>query len=216
MFCMNCGTKLPDSAKFCLNCGASVIAPKTTTQAVKSVQLRCKSCNGVMEVSEDRPIIMCPFCGSKELILEGDKVTVQRIKSKAYKDVELGKQQIYKEVELGKKELDLKNDDSRFKRVLISLAILLVGALIIYWSIKGASLGGLLAGFVINLAGIVALKNSSTPKEHTKQTKKVTTQADVEMAKIKAKKWSDMLPFIIPFIMWLICMGILLLMPDGG
>ena len=24
MFCMNCGTKLPDYAKFCFNCGAKV------------------------------------------------------------------------------------------------------------------------------------------------------------------------------------------------
>lgn len=32
MFCTQCGTKLPDDARFCTNCGASV-APKTATQA---------------------------------------------------------------------------------------------------------------------------------------------------------------------------------------
>lgn len=90
MFCMRCGTKLPDGAKFCFSCGASANGTRTPTQSINSVQLRCKSCNGVMDVDEDRPILMCPFCGSKEIILEGDKVTIQRIKSKAYRDVELG------------------------------------------------------------------------------------------------------------------------------
>lgn len=28
MFCMNCGTKLPDGAKFCLNCGTPLISPE--------------------------------------------------------------------------------------------------------------------------------------------------------------------------------------------
>lgn len=32
MFCTQCGTKLPDDARFCTNCGASV-APKAATQA---------------------------------------------------------------------------------------------------------------------------------------------------------------------------------------
>ena len=37
MFCTQCGTKLPDDARFCTNCGASV-APKTATQAPASAE----------------------------------------------------------------------------------------------------------------------------------------------------------------------------------
>ena len=37
MFCTQCGTKLPDDARFCTNCGASV-APKAATQAPASAE----------------------------------------------------------------------------------------------------------------------------------------------------------------------------------
>lgn len=39
MFCTQCGTKLPDDARFCTNCGASV-APKTATQAPAATETR--------------------------------------------------------------------------------------------------------------------------------------------------------------------------------
>ena len=39
MFCTQCGTKLPDDARFCTNCGASV-APKTATQAPAPAETR--------------------------------------------------------------------------------------------------------------------------------------------------------------------------------
>lgn len=39
MFCTQCGTKLPDDARFCTNCGASV-APKTATQAPAPTETR--------------------------------------------------------------------------------------------------------------------------------------------------------------------------------
>ena len=39
MFCTQCGTKLPDDARFCTNCGASV-APKAATQAPAPAEAR--------------------------------------------------------------------------------------------------------------------------------------------------------------------------------
>lgn len=39
MFCTQCGTKLPDDARFCTNCGASV-APKAATQAPAPAETR--------------------------------------------------------------------------------------------------------------------------------------------------------------------------------
>lgn len=39
MFCTQCGTKLPDDARFCTNCGASV-APKAATQAPAPTETR--------------------------------------------------------------------------------------------------------------------------------------------------------------------------------
>lgn len=219
MFCIHCGTELPDGAKFCFSCGASINGAKTATQFINRVQLKCKSCNGVMDIDENRPILMCPFCGSKEIILEGDKVTIQRIKSKAYRDVEFEKQQTYREVELGKRELELKDSSNKFKRVLISFLIMLVGAVIVYWSLWNVSLGGLLIGIIVIIAGVVSLRHSNGNKDsedrHSRASRQKTghaTREDVEMAKVQAKEKDDKRTIIFALIMWLICMGILLLM----
>ena len=47
-----------------------------------------------MTLSEDKTKVICMYCGSTELINESDAVKIQKIKSKAYTDVELGKQQL--------------------------------------------------------------------------------------------------------------------------
>ena len=41
MFCMNCGTKLPDDAKFCYNCGTKIgtlNAPKDIRNSNDTIQ----------------------------------------------------------------------------------------------------------------------------------------------------------------------------------
>lgn len=56
-----------------------------------TISLKCKECGGVLEVDADREVLSCPYCGSKELFLESDEVKIERIRSKAYTDVELKK-----------------------------------------------------------------------------------------------------------------------------
>lgn len=87
MKCSACGNEMADNAKFCPECGAKV----KIVSNQKTLQLRCQSCNGMMTVNEDSPVLFCQFCGSKELIIESDNVKIQRIKSKAYKEVEMEK-----------------------------------------------------------------------------------------------------------------------------
>lgn len=48
--------------------------------------LKCKLCNGIMAVDKSKKIIACPYCGSKELIVESDAVKIEEIK--AYADIE--------------------------------------------------------------------------------------------------------------------------------
>lgn len=85
MKCEKCGTELSFGTKFCPECGNKVRTEK------KTIQLKCKACGGTLTVDEDMPVLVCPFCKSAELIDESDEVTIQRIKSKAYKDVEFEK-----------------------------------------------------------------------------------------------------------------------------
>ena len=83
VYCKNCGKPIPPGTKFCPECGSKNISTPET------MQLRCKSCNGVMTIQGDDRILSCPYCGSRELILESDNVTIQRIKSKTEKEIEM-------------------------------------------------------------------------------------------------------------------------------
>ena len=101
MFCMKCGQKLPEDAIFCSKCGSKV-GRFTASNAnnEKIMHLKCGSCGGTMTVDADRPVLTCPYCGASDLINESDNDTIQRVKSKAYRDVQLGQQQATKDIEL--------------------------------------------------------------------------------------------------------------------
>jgi hypothetical protein len=83
MFCMNCGTQMPDDAKFCPKCGATVKpfgAGNTTSQqqaqgamgtpsggAIGSAgagQLKCPGCGAPIVPKLDEAVITCEFCGT--------------------------------------------------------------------------------------------------------------------------------------------------------
>ena len=46
----------------------------------RSTQLNCKNCGGELSVDEQGKYLLCPFCGSRRLIIEGDAVTVEKIR----------------------------------------------------------------------------------------------------------------------------------------
>ena len=82
MKCKECGSVFSNDCKYCPECGAKVLESK------KTIQLKCKACGGVLIPEGEEPVLRCPFCGSKELIQESDKVTIQRIKSRTKKEIE--------------------------------------------------------------------------------------------------------------------------------
>lgn len=82
MRCSKCSNIIPDNSVFCSHCGFKVDEP------LKRVALRCSECSGTLEIDSDRTILSCPYCGSKELIVESDAVTIERIKAKAKVDRE--------------------------------------------------------------------------------------------------------------------------------
>lgn len=98
MYCPNCGAQNEDSSKFCTSCGAQIVSQKkpsanpspTQSQESRKMQLRCKACGGTLEVDRNSNVLSCPFCGSKELIAESDKVTVERIRNNTKKDLVFG------------------------------------------------------------------------------------------------------------------------------
>ncbi len=72
MYCLKCGTQLPDGAAFCMKCGASlagsqpaqagpaapVLAPSTAKD------LTCPSCGAPLTPQFGEMVITCPYCGS--------------------------------------------------------------------------------------------------------------------------------------------------------
>ena len=48
MFCMNCGAKLQEGAKFCVNCGMAIGENKSNE--TKLVPAKCTNCNAPLEV----------------------------------------------------------------------------------------------------------------------------------------------------------------------
>lgn len=95
MYCSNCGNKILNNVKFCSCCGAEITTNETVENCnnTKTILLKCKNCNGELIVDENQQIVLCPYCGSKELMVESDSVKTAKIVSNAYRDVEIGKQQ---------------------------------------------------------------------------------------------------------------------------
>ena len=79
MFCMKCGTKLPDDANFCYKCGYSfggvinseektltnVIVPEAET---KLVPAKCTNCNASLNVDPNKDAAICPYCNSAFIV----------------------------------------------------------------------------------------------------------------------------------------------------
>lgn len=74
MFCMNCGTELPDNAKFCLQCGekqgsidySDVL--KRNNNMTKLVAAQCTNCNAPLEVDSTKEAAICPFCNTPYIV----------------------------------------------------------------------------------------------------------------------------------------------------
>lgn len=44
------------------------------------IHLQCESCGGELTIDAQRKILVCPFCGSKELIIDSDAVAVEKLR----------------------------------------------------------------------------------------------------------------------------------------
>lgn len=127
MKCEKCGAELFSSAKFCHVCGHPV--PKKE-KPVLTKRLECQHCGGIMDVDETRNVKVCPYCGSKELVDESDQVTMQRIKSHAWKEVQKDKEETKRAVNNAREITERqKSSDSR-KETYITLITVIVLAII--------------------------------------------------------------------------------------
>ena len=122
MFCPECGNEVTQGAKFCSNCGRALAANESSVSG--TIQMRCKSCNGIMHAKEGENLLYCPYCGAEEMIVDSEDVAIEKIRYKAYADVEKHRQETTKQVELERmkheREMeeheDIKESSRQFKK----------------------------------------------------------------------------------------------------
>ena len=90
--------------------------------AENTVKLTCSDCGGTMDIDADKNVILCPFCGSKKIILESDDVKIAK--------VELEKRKIDKDIELIKR--DNEKTDTKFT-VVAGIIALIVTLLLLHF-----------------------------------------------------------------------------------
>lgn len=91
-----------------------------------TISMRCKDCGGILEVDETQNVMFCPYCGSKELILESDEVKKERIKYEAMRDVSLGVKTIERQTKMDEIEAQERKEkrDNRNSAIVFALMAL--------------------------------------------------------------------------------------------
>lgn len=144
MFCPNCGAKNPDTSKFCVSCGSSLKIEEPKPAAPGKIQLRCNACGGTLEAPNDRNVLVCPYCGAKELMTENDNVAIQRLKSNTTKDLVFGVMDRAQEARVRKMEEQRRKEEENRRQlkvllpVMAGLAILLIVFALIMSQCEGA------------------------------------------------------------------------------
>lgn len=122
MFCSKCGNELSDGDAFCSKCGTAV-----QSSVKNAIHLVCQHCGSTMEFDEKHRIIVCPYCGSKELIEESDDVKIERIKS----DTVITKEKLDYEREQFAEEVRQRENKDGLKMIVIGLAIMVAILIIV-------------------------------------------------------------------------------------
>src|SRR5947199_4331343 len=93
MYCLKCGSQLPDHAAFCSKCGARTnpslqtsqnqqnIAGPTTTQILapsNAQSLKCPSCGAPIAPKFGEMIVTCDYCGSSITLGSGGWANIQK------------------------------------------------------------------------------------------------------------------------------------------
>ncbi len=92
--------------------------------AVQTYELKCKSCGGTLNYEEGSDVLVCPYCGAREILAESDAVKIEKIRSDAYKEVELGRQKLM----AAQMEKTAKKNYRKTKTYVFSVILLILSA----------------------------------------------------------------------------------------
>ena len=114
MKCPKCGKTIRNDSSYCYVCGANVAEGGTGTKL-----LVCKSCGGQLDISENEEYVYCPFCGSKNLIIESDTVKIEKNRNKTRREIEKDKN----DADVKKAIIKAKAESSSGRRWLIAAGL---------------------------------------------------------------------------------------------
>lgn len=124
MKCLNCGYESDPGFQFCGKCGSPLAVNEP-----KMIHLKCQECKGIMEVDENNMIAFCPYCGSKNLIVESDTVKVEKIRVQG----EIEKEKIKQDSIIKEKEAELKQEKQEHKHWVIDGFVLIAIFALMYF-----------------------------------------------------------------------------------
>ena len=71
-----------------------------------TINLKCKSCGGLLDYDKEHGVLVCPYCGSQEIIVESDEKIKQQTQFKEWEREDLEKEhkerERYKNSKMGK------------------------------------------------------------------------------------------------------------------
>ena len=83
----------------------------------KLILMKCKACGATVQVNSEQTELICPYCKSKELILDSDAVKAEKVRSQAYVEVE--KEKLKHDKEMNEASIE-ENEINEFKKSLYS------------------------------------------------------------------------------------------------
>lgn len=148
MKCPNCNSKIKEGDSFCSKCGTMLAGGNN----VKTVSLMCKNCNGILETDDEKSLLVCPYCGSKELIVDNDAVAIEKIRSSAYKEVEIERirsndRNKIREEENQRNQEEIKQGN-KFKKSIMSFFLIIAFLASILFSIVFFSQSSVFSGLI--------------------------------------------------------------------
>lgn len=165
MFCSKCGANIPDGTAFCPKCGNKCETPS----GARMIKLKCKNCNGDLEVDADKGEYICPYCGDKEKIVDSDAVQIEKVKSNTYKEMEYARManENEREARNEKKEEQKAYRKSKFSKVTVIFVFICLIAMISSFS-AGHILSGIIALIQTGLFAVSWLMGMQIIKEKKK------------------------------------------------
>lgn len=95
--------------------------------AENTVKLTCSDCGGTMNIDADKKVLLCPFCGSKKIILESDEVKIAKIQA----DADVEKAKIQRDIQMADREEEQKSYKVVYAIIIMWVIVLILFKLVI-------------------------------------------------------------------------------------